>query len=103
MSAIVEYPHLKLGPDGAVRIGSTRYKVKHLAGEHYHYGWTAEELLRQHPDLRPEEVYACLAYFYDHYETIVAELKAEAADISDQRGATHFSRADLLRRKTAAG
>ena len=36
------------------RIGETRYKIILLAGEHYHYGWSGEELLRQHPDLRPE-------------------------------------------------
>ncbi len=40
------------------------HKVIHLAAEHYHYGWSAEELMRQHADLRPEEVYAALTYFF---------------------------------------
>ncbi len=47
MSAIVQYPHLHADADGQVRIEGTRYKVLHLAGEHYHYGWSAEELLAQ--------------------------------------------------------
>ena len=55
MSTATHYPHLTL-EDGVARIGNTRYKVLHLASEHYHHGWTAEELLRQHTDLRPEEV-----------------------------------------------
>ncbi|PON11837.1 hypothetical protein C2W62_42745 [Candidatus Entotheonella serta] len=71
MSAIVKYPHLTSDEPGAVRIGRTRYKVIHLASEHYHYGWSAEELMRQHPDLRPEEVYVALTYFYDHYDEFV--------------------------------
>jgi uncharacterized protein (DUF433 family) len=69
MSLIVNYPHLTRDEPGAVRIGRTRYKVIHLASEHYHYVWSAEELMRQHPDLQPEEVYAALTYFYDHYDS----------------------------------
>ena len=69
MSSITNYPHIGVNEDGSARVGSSRYKVIHLAAEHYHYGWSAEELLRQHPDLKPEEVYAALTYFYDHYET----------------------------------
>jgi hypothetical protein len=38
--------------------------------------WAAEELPRQHPDLRPEELYAALAFFYDHYE-IVAQMNRQ--------------------------
>ncbi len=60
MNALIQYPHLSLDADGSARLAGTRYKVIHLAGEHYHYGWTADEILRQHPDLRPEQVYAAL-------------------------------------------
>jgi uncharacterized protein (DUF433 family) len=102
MATAFAYPHLSLGQDGAVRISATRYKVKHLASEHYHYGWTAEELLRQHPDLRPEEVYASLAYFYDHYDAMVAELKADAEEFADRLKKQTLSRAELLRRKSVA-
>ena len=70
------YPHIEADENGTPRIGKTRYEVIHLAAEHHHYGWSAEELLRQHPDLRPEEVYAALAYFYDHHESMLAQMKA---------------------------
>ena len=59
-----------------MRIAETRYQVLHLAAEHNHLGWSAEELLRQHPDLRPEQVYAALGYFYDHHESMLAQMKA---------------------------
>ena len=40
------YPHLEADENGAPRIAETRYQVLHLAAEHYHLGWSAEELLR---------------------------------------------------------
>src|SRR5215470_18052563 len=72
MSSVTTYPHITVDEGGVARIGRSRYKVIHLAAEHYHYGWSAEELLRQHPDLRPEEVYAALTYFYDHFDEMAA-------------------------------
>ncbi|MFO0902384.1 MAG: DUF433 domain-containing protein [Pirellulales bacterium] len=73
MSTANEYPHVRLDADGAARIDETRYKVLHLAAEHYYHGWTAEELLRQHPDLRPAQVYSALAYFYDHHAELLVQ------------------------------
>lgn len=102
VATTLPYTHLTLADDGSVRIGDSRYKVIHLAGEHYHYGWTAEELLRQHPDLRPEEVYSALAYFYDHYDDLVSRLLADAPppQHTEQRP---LSRAELLRRSSERG
>lgn len=99
MSTATQYPHLMYDGEGTARIGNTRYKVIHLAGEHYHFGWTAEEILRQHPDLRPEEVYAALTYFYDHYDELVEKMKA-SADAADAQWKGHtLSRVELLQRK----
>ncbi len=99
MSVVVDYPHISTDAQGTPRIGRTRYKVLHLAAEHYHYGWSAEELLRQHPDLRPEEVYAALTYFYDHYDELVQEMKLQTARVEVLRTTQPLSRADLLARK----
>ena len=97
MSTIGQYPHLRQGDDGIFRIGATRHKVIHLAAEHYHYGWSAEELLRQHPDLRPEEVYAALTYFYDHYAELVDQIKT--AGVYHEIDVQQPPRAELLRRR----
>lgn len=98
MSFIADYPHLSIGADGKARIAETRHKVIHLAAEHYHYGWSAEELLRQHPDLRPEEVYAALTYFYDHLGEMVAEMTSATERVDTQRDQQSLSRVELLRR-----
>jgi uncharacterized protein (DUF433 family) len=99
MSTILQYPHLKFDADGTARIVRTRYKVIHLAGEHYHYGWSAEEILRQHPDLRPEEVYAALTYFYDHRERLVKEMHDTATAAAREADVQPLSRAELLKRR----
>jgi uncharacterized protein (DUF433 family) len=101
MSALVQYPHLSLDADGVARIDGTRYKVIHLAGEHYHYGWSAEEILRQHPDLRPEQVYAALTYFYDHRDRLVSEMHDTATAAEREAAAQPISRVELLRRRAA--
>ena len=61
------------------------------------------DLLRQHPDLRPEEVYAALTYFYDHRDAMVAEMKRCMTAADDGRQAQPFSRQELLRRNAVEG
>jgi uncharacterized protein (DUF433 family) len=100
MTIRTEYPHLTSRHDGCVFIADTRYQVSQLAAEHYHHGWTAEELLRQHPDLQPQEVYAALTYFYDHYEEMVTALKQTLSTTEAMRMPTPFTRQDLISRKS---
>ena len=102
MASITQYPHISIDPDGTPRITGSRYKVAHLAAEHYHYGWSADELLRQHPDLKPEEVYAALTWFYDHYDDVVEQMKASAERIESLRRVQTLSRDELLRRRRSS-
>jgi uncharacterized protein (DUF433 family) len=62
---------LALATDGKPVIEGTRHTVEPIAAEQYFHGWSAEEILRQHPDLRPAEDYAALGYFHDHHDGIV--------------------------------
>jgi uncharacterized protein (DUF433 family) len=101
MSTAAHYPHITFDESGAARIEGTRYKVLHLAGEHHFHGWTAEEMLRQHPDLRPEQAYSALTYFYDHFNAMVAELEASLAAADGQRASQALSRDALLMRWSA--
>jgi uncharacterized protein (DUF433 family) len=103
MSTNTVYPHLTIDQDGKSRVGESGYKVIHLAAEHYHRGWTAEELLRQHSDLRPEEVYAALTYFYGHHDEMVAEMKKSLSDVEALRPDRQFSRDELLKRRVTQG
>ena len=76
MSALV-YPHI-LTDDGAARLERLpRIRVAQIVADHLGNGWSAEEILRQHPHLQPAEVHAALAYYFDNRETVDAELAAE--------------------------
>ncbi len=102
MPTALLYPHLEVDESGMARIANTRHQVIHLAAEHYHLGWSAEELLRQHPDLRPEQVYAALGYFYDHRDSLLAQMAA-----FNERGAARLhgqalTREQLLKRRDQA-
>jgi uncharacterized protein (DUF433 family) len=102
MATTSQYPHLETDENSNVRISGTRYKAKHLAGEHFQYGWSAEEILRQHPDLRPEQVYSALTWFYDNYAAVVADLSASLERSEQQRSLQQLSRDELLRRRLSA-
>ena len=115
MATADTYPHVILEANGNAFIEGTRYTVEHIAAEQYFYGWSAEEILRQHPDLRPAEVYAALAYFHDHHDTIVAAIEArktqaerarssgrskgDAALFRSKRAASPFWASGILKRK----
>jgi uncharacterized protein (DUF433 family) len=101
MSTAIHFPHLAFDADGTARIERSRYKVLHLAGEHYHHGWTAEEFLRQHADLRPEQVYAAFTYFYDHYDELVAMMLVSREIAEAERLKQPRSRAELLNLRPA--
>lgn len=99
MSTAITYPHLSIDPDGVARIDGTRFKVQHLAAEHHFWGWSADELLRQHPHLRPEQVYAALTYFYDHRDEVLAAIEAEVQRSEELRPTKQLTREELLRRR----
>jgi uncharacterized protein (DUF433 family) len=101
MKADEFYPHLELNSQGAMLIAGTRYKASTLAAEHFQHGWTAEELLRQHPDLRPEQVYSVLTWFYDNHAAVVSELTISLQRIERLRDSSSLSRAELLSRVTS--
>jgi uncharacterized protein (DUF433 family) len=102
MATAETYPHVTVAADGKASISGTRYTVDHLAAEQYFYGWSAEEILRQHPDLRPAEVYAALAYFHDHHDRMVAEIEAGRSRASQASGQQSLSRDELLQRRRNA-
>jgi hypothetical protein len=45
------------------------------------YGWSPDEIRRQHPHLTLAEVHAAMGYYYDHQPEIDAEITAEFEDV----------------------
>jgi uncharacterized protein (DUF433 family) len=76
----VAYPHLDSSKPGRLVIAGKNFKVIHLIREHVAYGWSAEELALNHPQLTLGEVYSALAYYADHREQMDGELAASEAE-----------------------
>lgn len=77
------YEHIILDENGQPTIAGTTMKIKELVAERLAWGWSAEELFVNHPDLTLGKVYSALAYYADHQAEIDAEIKADAG-LADQ-------------------
>jgi hypothetical protein len=49
------------------------------------YGWSADEMCRQHPYLKPAEAHAAMTYYFDHTDEIDAEIRAELEHVDSLR------------------
>ena len=68
--------HIQMDKEGRAWVDDTRVKVIEVATDHLAYGWSAEEIHRQHPGLSLAQVHAALAFYYDHqleFDSAIAE------------------------------
>lgn len=72
-TAIV-YEHIEIDSDGVPIIAGTTMKVVDLVTAQLAYGWSPEELLFQFPHLTLGEIYAALAYYWDHKAEMDADM-----------------------------
>ncbi len=75
-TATFAYEHLDCSKAGRPVIAGKKFKIVHLIREHLAYGWSAEELAFNHPQLTLGEIYSALAYYADHREQMDSELAA---------------------------
>jgi uncharacterized protein (DUF433 family) len=80
--------HICVDERGVAYIAGTRIKVRHLIVERSVWHRTPEEIQQEYPSLSLGQVYAALAYYYDHKDRIDAEI-AEAARYAEQMRANH--------------
>lgn len=101
MSLELSYPHVeKIAGEPARLQRVPRVRVAQLAVDYLAYGWSVDEMCRQHPYLIPAEVHAAMGYYFDHQAEIDAEIEAELADFdSEHRSAANSSIRLKLRAK----
>ena len=81
MATALSYPHVVKENGTPARLASQpRTRVAMIVTDYLAYGWSPDEICRQHPHLKPAEVHAAMAYYYDHQEEIDAEIAAELAE-----------------------
>jgi uncharacterized protein (DUF433 family) len=78
MSLELCYPHIEKVTDQPARLVRVpRIRVAQIAMDYLAYGWSPDEMCRQHPYLLPAEAHAAMAYYFDHQPEIDAEIRHE--------------------------
>ena len=76
----VTYPHIDCSDPRKPVIAGKNFKLIHLIREHVAYGWSAEELALNHPQLTLGEIYSALAYYSDHRAEINLDIASTEGD-----------------------
>lgn len=70
--------HIWLDDKGRAWIDDTRIKVIEVALDKVAYGWSPEDIHREHGDyLSLAQIYAALAYYHDHKAEMDAEMERQ--------------------------
>lgn len=83
--------HIEITPGicgGKPRIAGHRIRVQDVALWHEFQGHAPEEIVGRFPQLTLAEVHAALAYYFDHRESIRAEIEADRHYADELKAAT---------------
>jgi uncharacterized protein (DUF433 family) len=88
MPAIVLYPHIETPANAPAHLARTpRIRVSALIADYLAYGWSPEEMCRQHDYLTLSEAHAVMGYYFDNQDQIDRELREEVAQSQKERQA----------------
>ncbi|MEO0987310.1 MAG: DUF433 domain-containing protein [Cyanobacteria bacterium J06639_14] len=78
MTSQIVYPHIAKTLDQPAHLHRLpRIRVAQIVMDYLAYGWSVEEMCRQHGYLHPAEAYAAMGYYFDHQDEIDNEIRAE--------------------------
>lgn len=100
MKTVEKQAHIRLDDQGRPWIDDTNVKVIEVALDHLGYGWNADTIQENHPHLSLAQVYAALAWYYDHQTDMDAEMARQDDRIQALRDAAAPS--PLQRRLSAS-
>ena len=99
-SSETKYEHIVLDDQGTPIISGTTMKVIELVLEKAAYGWSPEELHFQHPYLSLGKIHSALAYYWDHKESLDADIERRLAIVNKTKNEVRPSNLiDRLRSK----
>ena len=82
MANAIAYPHIIKDDGKPARLENhPRVRVAQIVMDYLAYGWSADEIHRQHPHLALAEVHAAMGYYYDNQPQIDAEITAELKEV----------------------
>ncbi len=86
MTAVMN-SHIALDDHGVAWIDGTGTKVKDVVLDKLAYGWSPEEMHRQHPHLPLAKIHAAMSYYYDHQAELEAEMERDYQEVESMRQA----------------
>jgi uncharacterized protein (DUF433 family) len=72
---VATIPHVVIDDTGTARIAGSRIRVIDVAVEHSFHGWSPRQIQEQHSHLTLGQVYAALAYYFDHKGELDADIE----------------------------
>ena len=82
----LNYPHLEKLENQPARLQRLpRIRVAQIIMDYLAYGWSVEEICRQHPYLTPAEAHMAMGYYFDHQTEIDQEISQEWQRVQEDR------------------
>ncbi|MFH7241212.1 MAG: DUF433 domain-containing protein [Spirulina sp.] len=98
----LSYPHIEKLDNQPARLQRLpRIRVAQIVMDYLAYGWSVEEICRQHLYLKPAEAHAAMGYYFDHQEEIDREITQEWDQV--QTSITQVARSPFYTRMKAKG
>jgi uncharacterized protein (DUF433 family) len=83
MSVNLTYPHIEKPQGEPARLERVpRIRVSQIVMDYLAYGWSPDEMCRQHSYLSHAEAHAAMTYYFDHQQEIDQEISLEIDEAS---------------------
>lgn len=98
----LSYPHIEKQDDQPARLQRLpRIRISQIVMDYLAYGWSVDEICRQHLYLKPAEAHAAMGYYFDHQDEIEREISQEWERF--QASATQAPRSQFYAKMKARG
>ena len=92
---------IELDENGVPWITGANTKVLEVVLDKMAYGWSPEEMHRQHPHLSMAQIHAALSYYYEHQAEVDSDIERRYQYAEEMRAHNKnpFTREELERRR----
>lgn len=87
----LSYPHIEKNANNPACLQRLpRIRVAQIVMDYIAYGWSVEEICRQHLYLTLSEAHAAMGYYFDHQEEIDQEIREEWEQVQENKSKSPF-------------
>ena len=76
---------IEIDEKGVPWISGANTKVVEVVLDKLAYGWSPEEMHRQHPHLSMAQIHAALSYYYEHQDEVDADIERRERYVEELR------------------